>query len=215
MSAPIRRPSNELHPPSPPMGGLQVPKNIGISSKEMTDILTTFSTQEEVEKGLAEMGIVDKPKPLFGIDDITAEILTTTDSREYTTVYARQLAWYNYISPIYAKACSGLIEAENKLTLIEANIRKVVIETNKLRAKEDRLNAEGINTEVLNDETYQGVLLEVQKMKQYKLRLEAFMENVGRNMKVLSRQVEIKKVEIEGNQREGNLGRGGYAPIRR
>lgn len=194
-------------------GGLQTPTSIGISMTELEQILVKFDTQGSVEADLKTMGLTEPPKPLFELPEITPEMLSTTDDREYTTVYAQQLSWQNYVSPILAKVTSGLLQAENQMKLVGARIKKRLREQNKLRTKEDKLKEDDIEVEVLNDPIYQEAMLEAQKLKQYKLSLETCHEIAGRNMRVISRQIEIRKLSVEEQQRENNLPfRGGFNP---
>lgn len=199
---------------TPATGGLAAPTSLGISMTELEAILSKFDTQNAVEQDLKHMGLTDEKKPAFELPEITPEALTTTDNTQYTTLYSQQLAWQNYLSPIVAKVCSGLLQAENQMVLIEAAIEKRLKAQNKLRTKEEKLDKNDIKNEVLNDPIYQEAMLEAQRLKQYKLRLEAMTEIAGRNLRVISRQIELKKMEFDENNRETNInrGRGGFQP---
>jgi hypothetical protein len=198
---------------TPATGGLQAPISIGISMTELEAILEKFNTQPAVEEDLKKMGLQNPSQPQFGLEEITPELLTTTDDKEYTTMYSHQLSWFNYLTPILANVTSGLLQAENQMKLVDAAIRKRLKEQNKLRSKEEKLKDGDIDLEVLNDVIYQEAMLEAQRLKQYKLSLEAMTDIAGRNMKVISRQVEIRRITLDGQLMEGGIpNRGGFQP---
>lgn len=190
-------------------GGLQAPKSLGISMTELDRIVEKFHTQPSVEEDLKKMGITNPPQPQFELQQITAEMLSTVDDVAFTAMYSQQLAWQNYVSPVLAKVTASLLQEETKLKLIGAAIKKHIREQNLLREKKDKLTEDDIENEILTDPVYQETLLEAQRHKQMKLSLEVAEQIAGRNLRVISRQVEIRKEAFEAHQREGNMGYGG------
>ena len=195
-------------------GGLQVPDIIGISMPDLESIQNKFTTLPDVDRELKSMGISGGNQPNFPLPELTAASLTTTNSDEYTLMYAQQLSWSNYLGPILADVSGGLVQAENQMTLIEAKITEVVKQQNKVRSKEDRVSADDIKIQVLNDPIYQEAMLEAQRLKQFKLKLEAMHEIAGRNLRLVSRQVEIRRQDIEAGLRTTTARTGGvHRPI--
>ena len=195
-------------------GGLHITTGLGAPQSKLDAIVEKFATTAVIEEDLQKMGIQDQEKPAYALTPITADQLTTTDSRQYTTLYAHHLAWYNYLAPVLAKVKVGLLQSENTFDLLEAEIRNGIQEQNKLMLKEDKLGVKEVTTKVLTHPSYQEALLDVQRWKQYKIRLDTQVEIAERNMSVISRQVEIRRQEIEGGQRESNMPRNPQ-PLRR
>lgn len=192
----------------PPHRGLTVPTNISLSRTEVNALLERFATLSEVEKVLAERGFpTQSDRPVYSIPVITAEVLNDIDSRAYNEVYAQQLGWYNYITPLYADAKAALLQAQNQLDLVEASVTKRIMEVNKTKTKTEKLTAAEVKVEVAVDPIYQDALLEVQHRKQHELKLGAFVDIVERNMRVVSRVIEMKKIEFDSNNRESNMGK--------
>jgi len=197
-------------------GGLQIPQGLGVEGTKLAELKNTFTTNVEVEQYLRQLGIHDQMQPNFELPMVTVEVLTTTNSSEYTSLYARQLAWYNYLTPLLANVTVRLLQAKNILDVVEAEIKEGISKENKILPKGDKMTVSEINTKVTIHPSYQDALLEVQKMTQYKARINAMAEVAERNMTVISRQVEIRRQEIEGNQREGGIAHGpqNLRPIR-
>jgi len=198
-------------------GGLQITLGVGAPQSKLDKIADTFATQTAIEEELVKMGVTDQPKPNFELPVITRENLTTTNSKEYTDLYAKQLAWFNYLTPIFASVEVALLEAKNTFDLTEAAIKDGLYEENKLLSKAEKLTSDELKNKVLVHPSYQEALLQVQRMTQYKMRLKAMLEIADRNMTVISRQVEIRRQEIEGGVHENNMPRRGrrFQPITR
>lgn len=196
-------------------GGLNLPSGVGLSTGEVQEILTRFATLSDVEENLNKMGFPAQGKqPDFPLPEITSEVLTRYTNDQYSEVYSKLLAWFNYLVPIHADAKAALLQAQNQLDLVEAHTQKRITDQNKNKTKgEGRLTAEEVRTEVLVDPTYQTALLEVQTRKQTLIKLDAYWEIADRGLRVISRQIEVKKIEFGGSNRDGNLNRPNYKPI--
>jgi hypothetical protein len=196
---------------NPVTGGLTVPKNVGVSETEQQNIHGKWDTIENVENELAMEGFVPMGTPEFECPQVTEDALTTPDSKEYTTTYARQLAWFNYSSQVLARVTAHLLQIENEMDFIESKLRKQFREVR--RPKEsgkgfDKMSAEEMKDEIRLDPRYSELTLQAQVFKQKKTELSVFVEGIERGLKVISRQVEIRKMEIE--QGRVNIPNRGY-----
>lgn len=200
---------------SPSTGGLRIPPSLGAPQSVLDKIAENFATQGIIDEDLKKMGVVDQTKPEHELPRITKESLTTTDSRAYTGLYAEQLAWFNYLTPLAASIEVGLLEAKNIFDLTEASIKDGLYEQNKLLPSKEKLSEGELKSKALTNPSYQEALLQVQRMTQYKLRIDAMLDIAKRNMTVISRQVEIRRQELEGGLHESNMPRRGTQPIRR
>ena len=186
-------------------GGLELPRGVGISTDDLQSVVDQFSTLDKVEESLAQRGFHMGTQPSFGLPDITPEILATVDNREYTTLFAQQNAWSNWIGPNLARAENLLLQTKNTLKIVEAKQRLDLRRTNRLVDKAEKQSATEIDDEVETDPTRMELLLAVQRAQQEVNQLKAWQEIAERNLSLISRQVEIRRQEIEGGQRENNM----------
>lgn len=191
----------------PSTGGLIVPPGLGAARSALREIFARFATSDRVLDDLEKSGIKDPVKPQFDLPEVTVDALTTTNSRDYAELFAKQLAWFNYLTQTHALSKIMLLEAENILDLVENAIKDALLEENKLRDKAEKMSAGEIATKVKVHPDYVEALEKAQEVKQYKLRLDAHVDVADRNMKVISREVEMKKIEAEGAARESSIGR--------
>jgi hypothetical protein len=183
---------------------LRLPVTVGIGETAKNNIVDHWNTIDQVELQLTQQGIVEKQKPAFACPEVDENLLTSTNHTEYSAIYSRLLAWYNYVTPTFARVKCRVLEFENMLDRIGATIRKELKGTNKLVVKTEKLSPDEIKDAILLDPNHAMVALELQRYQQQKIQLEAFLEILDRSLKVVSRQVEIKKLEFNGANREGN-----------
>lgn len=201
---------------TPVRGGLHLPSSVGVGEQEQKDIHNAWTaTIDNVEADLASMGIVAEKAPEFSRPTLTAEQLTTTINKDYTILYSQHLSWYNYTTPLVAKVKARLLGVKNEMTDIEVRIRQEMKKKNKIVERDMKFTEKDIEDHIWMDPRYKQLLLERQRLEQYKLELDAYLETMDRNLLTISRQVEIRKIEYGGNHIENNLpGRGRYQPIR-
>lgn len=191
-------------------------KDVAGSDEDRTRAKTKFSTIDEIEKKLARMGFsVQEEPPTEPMPRVTAEHLTTTNSREYTTMYAHQLAWLNYAGPLLAKIRATLLEINAAMTQIETTIRKDIRARQADLSRSEKLTEQDIADRVWLDPDYQEMVIQKQKNDQQRMILEKIVEGMEQNMKVISRQVELRKIELGGIPTETNLPARGRSPFTR
>jgi len=189
----------------PVTGGLLLPPNLGVSPAEERKITLKWNTLEGVVETLNRWGFSEAASPITPIPTITAEMLLTPDIQQYTILYASQLHWYNYSNILRARVTAELLQIENEMDDIGAHIRKGLRDINKTLGKKDTLGRDGIEDEVTTDASYRSLRVRAQELRQYKMELEARVEELESGMKVISRQVEIRKEEAKGGTNAQNM----------
>lgn len=189
-------------------GGLALPSNLGIGEAESQNVHQEWTSLDEQEQKLAAEGFSPMDTPTFMCPQITEDILTTADHKLYTTVYAQQLAWFNYASQNLSRAIAEILQVTNEMDVIEAKMRRGFREKMKIGGKEAKMTSEEMKDEILLNPRYTYLKLHHQQLSQYKIELSAYCEGIERGLKVISRQVEIRKMEME--QSRVNIPNRGY-----
>jgi hypothetical protein len=189
-------------------GGLALPSSVGIGETESQMVHQEWTSLDEQEQKLAAEGFFPMDTPTFGCPQITEDVLTTADNKMYTTVYAQQLAWFNYASQNLSRSVAELLQVTNEMDIIEARMRKGFRERMRHGGKEAKMTAEEMKDEILLNPRYTYLKLHHQQLSQYKIELSAYCEGIERGLKVISRQVEIRKMEME--QSRVNIPNRGY-----
>lgn len=188
---------------------------LGIGEQEAQTIQQTWNTAEFVEEhDIENYGLRDYSQPKYVCPELTEEMLTTEDSRSYTEVYARLLGWFNYTSGLLAKTQARVMQYSNMQGILEAQTRKRQREL--ARATGTKITAEELNDLLLTNPEYQEITLQLQRYKQAKVYLDAKVDSLERSLRVISRQVEIKKLDFEQTRNASNMpNRGEYPTVGR
>lgn len=187
------------------MSGLQLGKKmpIGVGAQEAQSIQKRWDTASESDDRVIGTGLADHRQPSFTCPDLDTETLTTPDSRTYTETYVRILSWFSYASELLANVQIRVVQYENMIRILTAQTRRrqreVVANGGKKMTEEEMQDLLYTNPE------YQDILLELQKYKQMKTLMEAKVESIERSLKVISRQVEIRKLDIEQQKNANNM----------
>ena len=179
------------------MGGLNLRGNLplGVGAARSQSIREKWDTVDESDARVINSGLVDHPKPEFVCPDLTADALTTTDSWSYTETYVHLLGWSTYANELRAQVQARILQFENMKDIVTAQTRTLQRELAKASGKKP--SSEELEDILLTNPEYLEVLLELQKLKQSKMLLDAKVESIDRSLRVISRQVEIRKLDVE------------------
>lgn len=186
------------------MPGLKLPANVGVGEKRHEEIYEFWSTFDAVEKEVAELGFKPQTQPPFGCPDITAEVLTTLDPKEYTTTYAQLNRWSGYAADVLARV-------KAKIPGFKSAIKQIATET---RREQIRLAAESGNKKPTEQELEDAVELqpkylelqrELQRLEEKKAMLMAHIERISDSLALVSRQVEIRRQDLEQQKTENGM----------
>ena len=189
----------------PVNGGLVISQNVGAGETLVRGTKARWDTLEAVEAHLRELKVPDLKEPTVEPPDVTAEHLLTPDTKEYTVMFANTRIWYGYSTRLLARTNAALLEVGNQLTNLEAALRKKLREPEKGTKKGERMSAEQIGDEVSTDPDWQELKLREQKLKQYKLELSAWNDDLDRQLRLVSRQVEVRREDFQGGRNEQNM----------
>lgn len=162
-----------------------------------------WDTMPWVEERLVELGIPPIKEPEYECPLIMPGMLSTLNPMEYTTLYEKILGWYGYLTEKTAYAKSMVLQCENEMAYIDNLTRETALKN--VAPREKKPNAAQLDLMVEMDPRYGELKLTSQKWRQLRDILQARLETVDANMKVVSRHIEIKKIELEGNRRQTNM----------
>ena len=198
-----------LDQPYAPAGGLALPRDVG-TAQSVADAAESRwgSTIARVNERLRAQGFYEVQMPDIQCPEVTTEALLTTDVRTYTVVYEGLLRWLNYTSVLYAHVRATLLGVENEMDSIASKKRIGLRAFNRAlekAEKKDIVNAEEMEDIINEDVIYSDLKLQKQELLQSKIELEARVEALERGLRVVSRQVEIRKAESLGGNRVQNM----------
>lgn len=190
---------------------LRLPRTmpIGPGQAAAQTVSQKWDTADDVEAELHMKGFKAREKPVADCPELTEEMLTTTDSKSYTETYALLLAWFGYSSELYARVQADVLQFKNMRDILAAEGRKVAREIHEGTKKPTK---EELEDRLLLNPEYQDVMLKMQRYQQAELLFKAKVESIERSLRVISRQVEIRRLDMEQTKTGANMPGRGFQP---
>lgn len=170
-----------------------------LSDEEEYQARNAWATMDRVKERLKKKGITlaENPPP-FSMPEVTTT-LVDTDNHQYLKTNAQYLAWLNFVLPYLALARGVILEAQNEKTNIAALYRRSA--RAKSTATGSKKPPEGeLEDAITLDPRYVELTQIEQEMIQEKYLLEAKVEELERTLRVISRHLEAKKIDMEENK---------------
>lgn len=176
--------------------GLELQGNLGLGDHTLNEIHHVWDTIEAVRINMMKMGFMPAQRPIYGCPRIDPKMLASAPPEVYATTYAQNIHWLSYASDNLAVVEGTLLQCKNEMELIENQIYKT---TCSLAAanQEKKPSDKAIERGVMVDPRWQELLHIQQEMRQSKHFLESAKETCERNLAVLSRFVEFRKMELD------------------
>lgn len=194
-------------------GGLNLPDVLGASVEDSEAIAKKWDTAEAARKYTRDAGFPEPERPSFGMPKLSPEELNTPDNRSYTEKYGRFHAWLCYATPFLAEIKVDLLQLANQKSRIALAIKEQVRAQNANLLKADRITEAQLKDKTELDPTYTRLSAQEQELIQKRLLVESYVDTINETMKIISRQIEIRKMELGGGQQTENMpGRGRQYP---
>lgn len=196
------------------MSGLNIPQSmpIGVGNTGVQSIEQVWSTAGYIEDQIHSKGVDDYNQPQFPCPILTPETFNLADAKTASDNYLYLNSWYSFIAELLAKVNLYILEYENMLSHLEAQMRDSYRQISKAG---DKMTKEEIADRILLNPQHMSLTRTLQQYKQYKERLNTRAEAIGRSMRVLSRQIEIRRQDLEQNMIGGGMAnRGAMTPAR-
>ena len=162
-----------------------------------------------------QLALVPAAEPEFACPILKVEDLTTTDGKAYTEVYMQKVAWYGFYTEHKAKHDAIVLEIEAKMGVIETRIRRDMRKNHKVTTGKGEAKAPPENLmqeSVDSDPHYLDLKKKLVTHKQTLKLLNARVENLDREIKLMSRQVEIRRQELDNHRSPGAVRGNGPPP---
>lgn len=191
-------------------GGLRLPNVLaGIGANEEEEIHKSWDTYNDVKKYMEDtLGFMPPHEPQYPPPKLTIEDLTEAQGKDYTEKYLHFIGWFNYANQICASASAQILQYDNEIKIIEARMRENMRKQSTITTKGGKVKAPPV-VEMSDTIRLDPRIIELTQVKQWQsqllVRMTALREEFESGRGLLSRQIEIKKLEYGGAARENNL----------
>lgn len=165
---------------------------------------------DEAEFEVRHMGFARVSKPNFTMPSLDPKALTNMDLVAYAETHIRFQAWLNYAENTLAYVKSMLIGVKRQMDEL-ANQLKVVYATTKNPMTGRVFSVDDRKLYAENNPRYIELLRDRTKLESMRELTESQFNSLSRDAALISRHIEIRKMDIEAHQRQNNMpGRGMY-----
>lgn len=186
-------------------GGLTVPKMVGAGHALVEQTKAAWDTLDVVMGELRKQRMPEIHEPDIDPPEVSAEMLNTPNPREYAVTYTAVRRWYTYAARLLAQTNAALLEVDNQLENLEAELRKRHRQQNKRLPTGDRLTQQGIEDEIRTDPLWQALKLRQQTITQSKLMVSAWVDDLHRQLAQVSRHIELRREDFQSGRNEQNI----------
>jgi hypothetical protein len=166
--------------------------------------------EQQAEFEVHHLGFPRIPKPEFTCPILDPKALTNADLSTYAEMHARFQRWHNYAEDTLAYAESTLVGIKRQLKQLEAQL-KVMYAGYKNPQTGRVYNADDRKVLVENNPRYVELLKDQTKFEQIKLLMEPKVNGLSKSAGLVSRHIELRKLDLEGDRVGNNMpGRGMY-----
>jgi hypothetical protein len=191
----------------PRTGGLHLPADVGVSQAQAASIADEWDTLQHVNANLAARGMQPNLEPDIVYTPVTAAQLTTANMNDYTVTFACHLRWYNYAVRLLADIRAEILGIDNRMGDIARIKRESFRKLDEGKKKSERMGAQEMTDSIESDPIYHTLKLRWQELEQARIKVDAWAEEMERNHKTVSRQIENRKTEALGGDRANNMPR--------
>lgn len=192
-------------------GGLVIPDHIGISDHELAEIQQQHDTFDDVELTLSKLGFNPIEKPQRQCPKLTAEILATVNTVEYSSAYTQFNSWHSYAHNTLARLKAYRLQISREMDDIARRIRMASYKT---KGAGKGPSKEQLSDLVESNPRYMELDLTKLKLDQQIMLTESQVDSLERDLRLISRQIELLRMDHENGRTEHNIPNRGRAPGR-
>lgn len=167
---------------------------------DIQELHLMWDTIDAVLVDAMKQGFYQLPTPPYQMPMMDPEVLVRFHPGQYAILYAQMEGWKSYTGDQLAIIDGGLLQCDNEMEDILIMLRKEILEECE-RLKEKKPPEATIASMIKSTPRFRQIKLRHQQLKQSQKLLQSHSDRLGRGMSMLSRYIEVKKIE------EGNMGR--------
>jgi len=154
-------------------------------------LLSGFETLEGVLKYMGEKKINPIQPPEGEMPTMPADI-SVLSNQDMGKLYSEILSWHNFVITELALLHAEHVQEKNRLSYVKARLKKDLGKTEEVEAHPAMLDAR----------------VRAQQSEQKFLWVEAMSKVLNKNLAVVSRHIELRKVDMDGHVREAGISKG-------
>lgn len=172
------------------IGNITAPTGLGETQEGQVHAM--WETLDSVVTEAASRGFLPVERPVFAPPVLHPEWLDSMTPETYHLLTAQLSAWDSYAQYNSIVLECGIEECDNEMDQLERSIKKHIRGTVRPKPSE-----EAIKDEAKTNPRYLYLTQRKQQLSQMKKLIEPHLKRYGRDLRILSRALEIRRQELE------------------
>jgi hypothetical protein len=148
-----------------------------------------------IEDTFRAQGFSPTPQPQDACPELDHVFLSSAGTEDFTEYYCRFLAWYSYCQELLSLVEGRILQEENTMDVLAAETRTAL--RGGLEDRPTKIPQAALDDRLLTNKEYQECLLSLQRYQQSKKLLSARLETLERSLRVISRQITLRGLDLE------------------
>lgn len=170
----------------------------GLGEQAEQQVSSFWETLDSAEEMCRQLGFMPVERPVFAPPTIEPSWLDSLTPEQYHLLNAQLSSWRTYVQSKINQLVGGIMQCDNELDHLKAEVKKSLRTT----ATDHSGRAKKPSEEAIKDEMHTSPrCIEVTRRKQFyqqmKLTLEPHDERYGRDLRILSRALEMRGQELK------------------
>lgn len=177
--------------------GLVAPKFAGAGHQLEQEIHKAWDTFDVAELELTKSGFSPMEKPECARPTVSPGRMATMSGPDITTLYETVVAWHGYAANMHARIRGAVLGIQNEKKHLEAKLYKGIVSA-AIKMGEKKPSDVAIKRDISIEPRMLELTQEEQKLEQQRFQLDGWVDTLTEYRRQVSRQIEIRRQEIEG-----------------
>lgn len=173
---------------------------VGIGTERKITIIEHWDTFNGVEGTVISLGLGELHQPENECPNLTAEMLNEVNSSNFSNTQQWFASWLSFCTELQARVDAQVLQYENMLMVLTAETKKNYRDQHELAGSGKRLTVDELNQKLVLSSEYLSVKHSLQQLEQKKLLLRARVDTLDNSVRLLSRRIELAKIDISAQR---------------
>jgi hypothetical protein len=179
--------------------------------QEAAQLHARWDTADTIEAEVTSWGFPAVVRPNCVAPSLTPETLTSPDTRHYTVIYTQIQEWHTYTQSVVSRVRIRLLQIKNEMGRIEINIKQRACQDAE-HHKQKKPTKEALEDLYQMHPGWVELQLQQQIQDQRRILVDGYLERFDNDLKLISRNIELRKTDLENRGVGNNIPHRGNPP---
>lgn len=174
--------------------------HVGLGEAAEQQTHNVWDTLEGAVTAAAQKGFYPMDKPRYSCPELDPEELSHANSEQFAELITKFESWQSYAEGRLSELEGAINQRKNEMDIIKSDIKTLIrkeASEGKLKKKPPEDQMDDI---VKSNPRWRTLLNELQQLEQQRDIIQSHYNRMGRSLRILSRSLEMRKIELAPKQ---------------